>query len=173
MPHGYIKSALEQHHIDCYGWALYCCNRDREMASEVLQMAYLKILEKKHTFRGTSNFRTWAFAIIRNTATDVKRKQKKKLGLIKNENNVPETEYEIMKEFEFDVRLRQLFFEDALNQLSERQRQIMQLVFYHDLSLNQSAEILKISQGSARKHYDRAKKFLAGWFRKKGFEDFK
>jgi len=55
-----------------------------------------------------------------------------------------------------------------LTQLSDRQQQILQLVFYHDLSLNQAAEVLHLSQGSVRKHYDRAKKTLAAWFQKKG-----
>jgi len=68
----------------------------------------------------------------------------------------------------FDDRLRTLFFAEALNHLPARQREILQLVFYHDASINQAAEVLNISQGSARKHYDRAKKSLSVWFNKKG-----
>lgn len=173
MHHSNIKSELEQYHNDCYGWALHCCNRDREMASEVLQTSYLKILERQNTFRGRSEFKTWAFIVIKNTAIDAWRKQKKRIKLIRSENNLPDTGYEAGSEGDFDQKLRKLFFAGALNQLSERQRQILQLVFYHDLSLNQSAEVLNISQGSARKHYDRAKKSLADWFQKKGIEELK
>ena len=173
MQHSNIKSELEQYHNDCYGWALHCCNRDREMASEVLQTSYLKILERQNTFGGRSAFKTWAFMVIKNTAIDAWRNQKKRDTLSRSENNLPDAGYETGSETQYDQKLRKLFFTEALNQLSERQTQILQLVFYHDLSLNQSAKVLKISQGSVRKHYDRAKKSLAEWFQQKGIEEFK
>ncbi len=168
MHHGAIKTEIEQYHNDCYGWALHCCNRDREMASEVLQTSYLKMLEAQNSFSGRSKFKTWAFIIIKNTAIDALRKKKRENRFIRNENNLPEAGYETGLEDKFDQKLKDLFFAEALNQLSERQREILQLVFYHDLSLNEAAEVLKISQGSVRKHYDRAKKFLAVWFQQRG-----
>lgn len=168
MQSSVIRLKLEEYHKDCFGWALHCCNMNREMAREVLQASYLKMLEKQNTFREKSGFRTWAFVIIKNTAIDVLRKQQKRIRIIRNENQLTDTEYEATQETDLDNKLRRSFFNEALNRLSERQRQILQLVFYHDLSLNESAEVLNISQGSVRKHYDRAKKTLAEWFQKKG-----
>src|SRR5450432_1158158 len=94
MHHSNINSELERYHNDCYGWALHCCNQDREMASEVLQTSYLKILERHSTFRGRSEFKTWAFIVIKNTAIDAWRKQKKWDKLIRRENNLPDYGYE-------------------------------------------------------------------------------
>jgi RNA polymerase sigma-70 factor (ECF subfamily) len=168
MHNGDIKLQIEAHHAAYYGWALHCCNRDAEMASEVLQASYVKILERQNTFKATSEFRTWAFTVIKNTATDASRKQKKSFQLNRSDAYLPDAGYETVAGGDFDEKLRQLFFTEALNQLAERQRQILQLVFYHDMSLNQAAKVLNISQGSARKHYDRAKKLLALWFNKKG-----
>ena len=168
-----IESELEHYHNECYGWALHCCNRNRELALEVVQIAYLKILEGQDTFRRSSSFKTWAFIIIKNTAIDVWNRQKKRNRMFHNEYRLPDFLSEPGYESSFDNKLRELFFTKAISQLSERQQQILQLVFYHDFSLNQSAEVLKISQGSARKHYDRAKKSLAEWFRKNGIEEFK
>ena len=165
-----ITLQLEQHHSDCYGWALYCCNRDREKASEILQTAYLKILEKQHTFRGASTFKTWIFIVIKNTALDAAREQRKSEKRIGGGLQFPNAAYESDSESRLDEKYQNAFFLEALYRLSERQRQIMQLLFYHDFSINQAAEVLHISAGSARQHYHRAKKVLAEWFRKNGVE---
>ena len=79
-----IKLQLEHHHKECYGWALHCCNHDEEMAYDVVQTAYLKILERQKTFGGKSTFKTWAFAIIRNTAFDALQRKKKETTLFKS-----------------------------------------------------------------------------------------
>jgi RNA polymerase sigma factor (sigma-70 family) len=173
MHEGNIKIQLEHHHKECYGWALHCCNQDKEMAYDVVQASYLKMLERQNTFRRKSAFQTWAFSVIRNTAFDALRKRKRETMFFQSVENgsLPDTGYDAEVENEFDNKLEKLFFAKALGQLSERQRQIMQLVFYHDLSLNESAAVLRISSGSVRKHYDRAKKTLADWFQKKGVSE--
>jgi len=63
-----IERCLEQLHAESFGWALACCHRDYDDAEEVLQIAYLKILEGKAVFDGRSTFKTWLFAVIRFTA---------------------------------------------------------------------------------------------------------
>jgi RNA polymerase sigma-70 factor, ECF subfamily len=172
-PQSAVTSQLEQHHNDCYGWALYCCNRDREKASEILQTAYLKILEKQHTFRGASTFKTWLFIVIKNTALDALREQRKREKKMVGGLVAWHAVYESSSESRLEEKQRSAFFLEAINRLSERQRQLMQLVFYHDFSINQAAEVLHLSSGSARQHYHRAKKVLADWFRQNGVDKIK
>jgi RNA polymerase sigma-70 factor (ECF subfamily) len=167
-----IKRQLEHHHKDCYGWALHCCNQDKEMAYDVVQASYLKMLEHQDTFREQSTFKTWAFRIIKNSAIDTFRNRKREAMIMQVETALADTGYDGKLGDDFDQKLREQFFSRALSQLSDRQRQILQLVFYHDMSLNQSAEVLNISQGSVRKHYDRAKKILADWFQKNGIINY-
>ena len=43
---------LEQLHPASFGWAMACCQRERELAEDVLQTAYLKVLDGRARFDG-------------------------------------------------------------------------------------------------------------------------
>ena len=61
---------------------------------------------------------------------------------------------------------RQRIVRGALAVLSQRQRQMLELVFYHDHSVRQAAEVLGLRLGTARVHYQRGKQRLALHFEK-------
>lgn len=158
-----LGDLLEKQHADSLGWALTCCSYHRETAEDVLQTVYLKILEGKATFNGYSSFRTWLFSVIRNTASDLKRKKRiKTLGLaalgdlVKQEGDTHHLDPEQSTErSQYNAILLR-----ALSQLPRRQQEVLHLVFYQGQTIQQAGEILKISSGSARTHYERGKTHL-------------
>ncbi|MGH8134304.1 MAG: RNA polymerase sigma factor, partial [Steroidobacteraceae bacterium] len=48
----------------------------------------------------------------------------------------------------------------AVGRLSRRQREVLHLVFYQDLTIEESAQALGLSLGSARTHFERGKQRL-------------
>ncbi|HEX6836121.1 MAG TPA: sigma factor, partial [Polyangia bacterium] len=64
-------SELAELHPASFAWALTCCGFDRQEAEDVLQTAYLKILDGRARFDGRSTFKTWLFAVVRHTAADL------------------------------------------------------------------------------------------------------
>jgi RNA polymerase sigma-70 factor (ECF subfamily) len=157
-----LKAGLEMLHGASFGWALNCCRRDRAEAEEVLQTVYLKILEGKARFRGEANLKTWLFAVIRNTAISEHRRSLLR-RLIMTADREATTEqlsvYETPTEG-FERSETQAQFQNALKSLPARQREALHLVFYEDLSLREAAEVMRVSIGSARQHYERGKKRL-------------
>lgn len=156
-----LRAQLEQLHASSFGWALACCRRDHSDAEEVLQIAYLKVLEGKARFNGSASFKTWLFAVIRKTALDQRRKHflRSMIILRAEEHRTAGSRVERPDESAYRSEM-QAVFRSALARLPNRQREALQLVFYHDLSLQEAAVVMGVSIGSARTHYDRGKKRL-------------
>jgi RNA polymerase sigma factor (sigma-70 family) len=157
-----LKAELETLHSASFGWALNCCRRDRAEAEEVLQTVYLKILEGKACFRGEASLKTWLFAVIRKTAIGEHRRNILRKLRWSDSSEAAETLVSPLEQpgVAFEKSETQALFHTALKSLPRRQREVLHLVFYQDLSLHEAAQVMGISIGSARQHYDRGKKRL-------------
>jgi len=157
-----LQELLESHHAAAYGWALNCSASDPGDAADVLQNTYQKILQGRARYGGTSSFRTWLFAVIRNTAAEERRRRwirgLRLTSYAQKRESEPEESHggENSEQAERASALQQ-----ALAQLPRRQREVLHLVFYQDLTIEAAAEVMRVSLGSARTHYTRGKLRLA------------
>ena len=163
-----LKDELEKLHSASFGWALSCCRRDYAEAEEVLQTVYLKILEGKAQFRGESSLKTWLFAVIRKTAIGEYRKKLVRSlvfigGLDRRNDSTPAAD---LPGADFEKLEIQKQFRVALAKLPPRQREVLHLAFYEDMSLSEAAGVMGISIGSTRQHYERGKRHLREWLSK-------
>ena len=151
---------LKASHAESFGWALACCSWRRNEAEDVLQEAYLKVLDGRARFEGRSSAKTWFFSVIKRTASEVARKQKRRdairLSVVHDDAPAPMPPDAAAERSD---ETRQLL--NALAQLPQRQREVLHLVFYSDETLKAAAAALSISVGSARTHYHRGKQRLA------------
>ena len=157
-----LKAELERLHSASFGWALSCCRRDRHEAEEVLQNVYLKILEGKARFGGESSLKTWLFAVIRKTAaTEYRRRILRSFRLTPEaDQTLDRVALDESQTTRYEQSEIQGHFQNALKSLPRRQREALHLVFYEDLSLREAADVMGVSIGSARQHYERGKKRL-------------
>jgi RNA polymerase sigma factor (sigma-70 family) len=156
-----LREQLERVHAECFGWAMACCGRDPDQAEEVLQTVYLTVLDGRARYDGRSTFRTWIFGVIRRTAASERRKAwLRGLLLVREAGSLtPEAPAPPDAQVERDSRSNGM--RHALAQLAARQREVLQLVFYHDLSVDEAAAVMGVGVGSARTHYARGKARLA------------
>ncbi len=157
-----LKHHLEVLHTESFAWALHCCYADRVAAEEVLQITYLKILERKAQFNGKSQFKTWLFSVIRFTAIDFYNQSKRFQHLQQKQPPGP-LELEIKSE-NYAAILQQ-----AINQLSPKQHQLLHLVFYQNLTIQEAAEVMQLQIGTARTHYKRGKIQVRKYLEQKGW----
>ena len=148
-----LRARLERHHGEAFAWSLACCKGERDVAEDVLQTSYLKILDGRAQFEGRSTFRTWLFSVIRHTAADSWRAPWRRRRVALGEDTVAGRQDEA-------APWRTLALEQALASLSRRQRQLLTLVYGHGLKLREAAEVMGVSQGTAATHLHRGKQAL-------------
>jgi RNA polymerase sigma-70 factor (ECF subfamily) len=153
-----FQDELERLHPASFGWALWCCDHRRDEAEEVLQTSYLKVLEGVARFDGRASLRTWFFSVVRRTAWEQRRRRwarelllgrwlRQPPALAPN----PAPDEALSRSEESHALLK------VLAALPARQREVLHLVFYQDLTIEEAAKVLHISLGTARTHFERGK----------------
>ncbi|HEY8079662.1 MAG TPA: RNA polymerase sigma factor [Labilithrix sp.] len=156
-----LEAQIAELHVPCFGWAMTCCRRDAEEAREVLQQTYVKVLTGRARFDGRSALRTWLFGVIRLTALEQRR-----WGRHRSSEDADETASGAASpESSAADRQRAEALAAALAKLSEKQREVLHLVFYEDLTIAEAAIVMEVSLGTARTHYERGKESLAALLR--------
>ena len=150
-----LRADLADLHADSYGWALACCGRDPEQAQEVLQRAYVRILDGRARFRGTASFKTFVFGVIRMVARE-ERRSTSELSLATSSTHEP-VDAAPLPDAEAAAEEQRIRLLKALANLSARQREILELVFYHEMTIEDAAHVMGVGIGSARTHYERGK----------------
>ncbi len=150
-----LEHELADLHPKSFGWAVACCRYDRVEAEEVLQTSYLKVLSGRAWFDRRSSFKTWLFGVIRRTAAEARRRRfLGRLFLARMERLRPDPAAP-PAETSSDPAVLSL-----LRRLAPRQREVLELVFYQDLSIREAAAVMRVSLGTARVHYHRGKEKL-------------
>lgn len=153
-----LRERLEDLHESSYRWAVVCCGFDREEAQETLQAAYLKVIDGRARFNGDSSTASWFFGVVRLTARERRRYRAVRHGALlrwirgrpaEPPSPSPET---VSGAAESRRRVQRL-----LSELSPRQQRLLHLVFYEELTIEEASEIIGVTVGTARTHYERGK----------------
>jgi RNA polymerase sigma-70 factor (ECF subfamily) len=154
-----LEAELACLHPDAFAWAIRCASGDREAAEDALHVAYERILAGRARFDGRSSFRTWLFGVVRRTALEERRRGWLRLARLRRWFDrgdwAEQTRVDpggSLVESETAARLAL-----ALGRLSERQRAVLHLVFYQEMSVQEAASVLGMRVGTARTHYERGK----------------
>lgn len=149
-------------HADAFGWAVACSGGDAESAADALQECYVKVATGRAKFAGRSSLKTWWLAVVRLTALEQLRRSQRwqrRADAFRDWLSVfgrqsPEPPEQVLPAPDAGQLLA------ALAQLPARQAEILRLRYQHELTVSEAATVMGVSVGSARQHYDRAKKKL-------------
>ena len=148
------RSALEAIHDQVFGWALSRCDYDRSVAEDLVQQAYVELLTGRALFEGHSTLKTFVFGVVQNLSRSRYRRLATRFRLIRQAGQEVET---IAEDSPVDDSSA---LWQAVQGLPQRQRDIVELVFCRDMTIEQACAVMGVTTGTGRQHYDRAKKAL-------------
>jgi RNA polymerase sigma-70 factor (ECF subfamily) len=124
-----------------------------------MQEAYVAVLSGAARFDNKSALKTFLFGVVQNLARSRFRQIAIRMRLVTN--FAAETEECGLSEIEADeTESRQVWA--AVESLPARQRDVTELVFCREMTIEEASAVMGVSVGTGRVHYDRAKKALAG-----------
>ncbi|TXD33533.1 sigma-70 family RNA polymerase sigma factor [Lujinxingia vulgaris] len=152
-----LRQQIEALHADAFRWALHQAG-ERELAEDALQAAYEALIDGSASCRDPEAFKSFLFGLVRNKVRALRRRQTFSRFVALDFGALQKAPAELPKTPHADPRVAAV--QQALLTLSPRQRDLIELVFYHELTLDEAARTLGINPGTARTHYDRAKRAL-------------
>ena len=151
------RSALEAMHGQVFGWALSRCDFEQAVAEDLVQQAYVELLTGKARFDGQSSLTTFVFAVVQNLSRNRYRRLAARMRLLGKA--APEAGADVAQ-LEEPAEHNELW--KAVQELPARQRDIVELVFCRDMTIEEASAVMGVTTGTGRVHYDRAKKTLKG-----------
>ena len=158
---------FERHHQALFGFLFHLTQR-REASEDMVQTVFYRMLKYRNSFTEGSSFSGWMYHIARNVLKD------QKFGWDSKHDSITEHEERIGGGAPADEGInkklsgQQLY--NALNMLSEGDREILMLNRIKELKYPEISEIMGISQGAARVRVSRAVEELKKIFIKKGIK---
>ena len=129
--------------------------RDQQVASEILQETFLKVLTKIDKVHNPEQFKSWLFRTAKNMFIDMTRKTARRPSV--SMDQVGELEAESM---DTDKEYRVQLLQRAIAELPEKERLIIVCVDLEQRSYKEASEIIGISESALKSRLFRARKSL-------------
>ncbi|HKD74185.1 MAG TPA: sigma-70 family RNA polymerase sigma factor, partial [Ktedonobacterales bacterium] len=119
---------------------------DSAVIEDVLQETFLSIWRAANTFRGDAQVSTWIFRIAQHSAGEVQRRMSRDLRnvplseLHEREGTAPAANHE-------QQSITRLTVHDALSRLTDKQREVIVLIFVHGFTGEEVARMLGVPLG--------------------------
>ena len=158
------KSAFKElinRHKDYAFTVAYRILNNREDAEEVAQDAFMQAFRALYSFNADSKFTTWFYRIVFNAALMQKRKNKVMLIDIETSSEAFQVSHSSDSAVDLQKNERKNAIQKALQNLSADDTTMITLFYLKELSLEEIAEITKISAKTAKVKIHRARKRLS------------
>ena len=149
-----LEELIEAYQKSLYAAAFNIC-RNTDDANDVVQDTFIQYYTTKKQFQDEEHLKAWLLRVAINRAKDISRSfwKKNRLSIEDYADAVP-----------FESREETGLFE-AVMRLPEKYREVIHLYYYEDLSIKETARILRITEGSVKMRLSSGRSFLRDVFK--------
>jgi len=155
-----VEILIEKYKNSIYVMAFNICKNTHD-AEDVVQDTFIQYISLKKDFETEQHIRAWLIRVAINKA-------KNKNTTFFRRNALPLEDY--METLTFESSESSELFE-AVMKLPKKYRVIIHLFYYEDYSVNEIADILKISESNAKVRLSRGRKLLRETLKEEVWED--
>lgn len=162
-----MKVLYGRHHVRVYRFALRL-TRDESIAEDLISEVFLDVWRQAGRFEGRAAVSTWLLAITRFKALSVLRRRKdaeldeESAAAIEDPSDDAEV---VLEKKDTGNVLRQ-----CIAALSPDHREVIDLVYYHEKSVEEVAEIVRVPENTVKTRMFYARKKLAEMLKRAGVE---
>ncbi|PTQ97908.1 RNA polymerase sigma-70 factor (ECF subfamily) [Mucilaginibacter yixingensis] len=139
---------------------LFC--KSKEQSEEIVQDVFLKIWERREKLSGVESFKAYIFRTSKNLLLDHIRKQKVQVRAY--DQLVPVTEESpMMADTQLIYSQYRYLIQQAINQLPQKRKMIVEMRTQEDLSLDEIADRLSISKSVVKKQLYQGMDFVRNY----------
>lgn len=138
------------------------------IAEELTEDTFFRLITKKPRFSGRSTFKSWLYAIGRNTAFDYIRHNSKLIGTpIDNMENYLSEEQSLEESYIREER--KIILHKAISELAPDYRNVLWLVYFEGFTSKEAGAVLKKNNRQIKNLLYRAKQSLRSKLEKENF----
>ena len=131
--------------------------KDEEEAEDVLQDAFMKVLNNVHKFRFDSSFSTWLYRIVVNTCLNVKEKNKKHLyDDLSEVQEVQSDDTSLLDKY--NEKERKIYIEATFKLMKPDEALLLRLYYLCELSIGEVREVTDFTESNIKVILYRARK---------------
>ena len=163
-----LDRLIEQYQHRLLRYLVYLTGR-RDLAEDLFQETWIRVLERGHQFNDKYAFSTWLFAVARNLAIDhMRRKQPASLDDLLNDDDAPLDLPATGQASAFDMSLRREQNEHiaaGMQHLPAEYREALVLRFQEGMSLEEIAGVARVPLGTVKSRIYRGLSALEPWLK--------
>ena len=137
----------------------YAYVKDKFTAEDIFQEVFVKVYKNLDSFRDESGIKTWIIRITINTAKDYLKSaySQKVVPMMEFEENMltSDDDYEKIENQDRDEQVKK-----TVMSLPDQYREVLLCVYYHDMSVADTAKALNIAEGTVKSRLSRAREMM-------------
>jgi len=154
-----LRTLFERYKDRVYSIAIYSLGGDEQLASDVTQQVFIKLMTRIGQFRGDSEFATWLYRLVVNTCRDEQRKQRRWVPFADSAFMTATVKQTQTSQYATKELAREV--QRALGELKPKLRWPLLLRYVEGLSYDEIGKVLGCSKGTVASRLNRGHSALS------------